>query len=66
MACESPSWMRKGDQTLLFIHGLGSYAKPEKKNIEGLKNGVPLYRDRLLLVMVIPPGRLSVICSMPM
>lgn len=28
----------KGDQTLLFIHGLGSYAPAWKKNIEGLKN----------------------------
>ncbi len=28
----------KGEQTLLFIHGLGSYAPAWKKNIEGLKN----------------------------
>lgn len=27
-----------GDQTLVFIHGLGSYAPAWKKNIDGLKN----------------------------
>ncbi|MBK7343830.1 MAG: alpha/beta hydrolase [Saprospiraceae bacterium] len=27
-----------GDQTLLFIHGLGSYAPAWKKNMDGLKN----------------------------
>ncbi|MCF8364510.1 MAG: alpha/beta hydrolase [Bacteroidales bacterium] len=27
-----------GDQTILFIHGLGSYLKAWKKNIEGLKS----------------------------
>lgn len=28
----------KGEQTLLFIHGLGSYAPAWKKNMDGLKN----------------------------
>ncbi len=28
----------QGEQTLLFVHGLGSYAPAWKKNIEGLKN----------------------------